>query len=147
MKEVEVLKVLKDQFEKAAGIKWTPGINLNAVSTDKPVQAPVKPAPPEKKKAPAKQVGVGYSIFNFFVKLFLLEDLSIFSIQPEPKKTADSSASGLKKQTRLGLEASKEENLAEWYTQVNKSIISSRKNHPLRITPRLKIFRSLLRVN
>lgn len=93
MKEVEVLKQLKDQFEKAAGIKWTPGINLNAVSTDNPAPAPAKPAPSEKKKAPAKQ--------------------------PEPKKPApDSAATGLKKQTRLGLEASKEENLAEWYTQV-----------------------------
>jgi bifunctional glutamyl/prolyl-tRNA synthetase len=36
--------------------------------------------------------------------------------QPEVQK--DESQSGLKKQTRLGLEAKKEENLADWYSQV-----------------------------
>lgn len=38
--------------------------------------------------------------------------------QPEAAVQKDESQSGLKKQTRLGLEAKKEENLAEWYSQV-----------------------------
>ena len=33
-------------------------------------------------------------------------------------KNSEETSSGLKKQTRLGLEAKKDENLAEWYSQV-----------------------------
>ena len=37
----------------------------------------------------------------------------------EPKKVVEKEeSSGLKKQTRLGLEFKKEENLPEWYSQV-----------------------------
>ncbi len=34
------------------------------------------------------------------------------------KSSNDAAVSGVKKQTRLGLEAKKSENLSEWYTQV-----------------------------
>ena len=42
----------------------------------------------------------------------------------EEKKVVadDSGAGGLKKQTRLGLESKKDENLAEWYSQVNSFV-------------------------
>lgn len=40
-------------------------------------------------------------------------------MQAQAKKPAETAASGSKKQTRLGLEAKKDENLSEWYTQVS----------------------------
>lgn len=39
-------------------------------------------------------------------------------MQAQTKKPVESSVSSSKKQTRLGLEAKKDENLSEWYTQV-----------------------------
>jgi bifunctional glutamyl/prolyl-tRNA synthetase len=43
---------------------------------------------------------------------------------PKPAAVNVKSEEGLKKQTRLGLEAKKEENLPDWYSQVSKIIFS-----------------------
>ena len=83
---------LKAAYKAATGSDWQPATGGGARAPKAP--AAEKPKV-EKKKAEEKK-------------------------KPEEKKAADedASAGGLKKQTRLGLEAKKDENLAEWYSQV-----------------------------
>ena len=50
------------------------------------------------------------------VETIWIDVLKMF--QAQVKKAAESAASSSKKQTRLGLEAKKDENLSDWYTQV-----------------------------
>ena len=99
---VDVLLALKAQFKAATGIDWKPDIDVSQFSeaasngsggsvpsTTRAKTSPTKPAPA--KPAPAKVT---------------------------PVKVAKQDETTTKKQTRLGLEAKKEENLAEWYSQV-----------------------------
>ena len=89
---VSELLSLKAAYKAATGSDWQPATGGGARAPKAP--AAEKPKV-EKKKAEEKK-------------------------KPEEKKAADedASAGGLKKQTRLGLEAKKDENLAEWYSQV-----------------------------
>ncbi|CAH0391736.1 unnamed protein product [Bemisia tabaci] len=101
--EVQTLLGLKEEFKKATGLEWKPGITLSASGNQTGTQgaAPVKPAQTsakEKKEKPAKGKPV--------------------KEKTPPAAVSDSKNAALKKQTRLGLEARKEDNLADWYSQI-----------------------------
>ncbi|CAH0391735.1 unnamed protein product [Bemisia tabaci] len=101
--EVQILLGLKEEFKKATGLEWKPGITLSASGNQTGTQgaAPVKPAQTsakEKKEKPAKGKPV--------------------KEKTPPAAVSDSKNAALKKQTRLGLEARKEDNLADWYSQI-----------------------------
>lgn len=88
---LQTLLSLKAEYKTVTGEDFpVAGRQPQAPKEAKPKEAKPKEAPKEKKK-------------------------------PEPKKAPTESkddASGVKKQTRLGLEAKKEENLPDWYSQV-----------------------------
>ena len=86
--EVATLLSLKKDFKEATNVEWKPDIDISKISSSNPSSAPVSRKSPEKK-----------------VK------------NPQPVKQVSKTDDG-KKQTRLGLEAKKLENLSEWYSQV-----------------------------
>jgi len=88
---VKELLALKAEFKEANGVDWVPEGGAPAARPSKPAAQAAKPKKAEKKEEKKK----------------------------EPKKVEEKDeSSGLKKQTRLGLESKKEENLSEWYSQV-----------------------------
>jgi len=91
-KEVKVLNELKQEYKTLTGQDWKPAEGAPAARAEKPKQEKPKPAekPKQEKPKPAEKQA--------------------------PKK--EEGADGAKKQTRLGLEAKKEENLPEWYSQI-----------------------------
>ena len=90
--EVDQLLALKAEFKSAAGVDWKPDIDISSIgSTPKAaVTSSVKSESKEKQRDSSKKA---------------------------PKKEEAKAVDG-KKQTRLGLECAKEENLSEWYSQV-----------------------------
>lgn len=90
--EVKLLLQLKADFKSATGQEWKPATSQSESSA--------KPKPPEKRTEQADKAKPG----------------------AKPKKEAKESTptpqDGPKKITRLGLEAKKEENLPDWYSQV-----------------------------
>lgn len=104
---VDALLALKGQFKAATGIDWKPDIDVsqfseaasngsggNVPATTAAKASPAKPSPA--RASPAKTTPA----------------------KTTPAKAAKVEEGGSKKQTRLGLEAKKEENLADWYSQV-----------------------------
>ncbi|CAN7984851.1 unnamed protein product, partial [Ixodes hexagonus] len=90
--EIKLLLQLKADFKSATGQEWKPATSQSENSS--------KPKPPEKQK----------------------EQVDKAKPAAKPKKAAKESTptpqDGPKKVTRLGIEAKKEENLPDWYSQV-----------------------------
>lgn len=90
--EIKLLLQLKADFKSATGQEWKPGASQSDNSS--------KPKPPEKQK----------------------EQVDKAKPAAKPKRATKESTptpqDGPKKVTRLGLEAKKEENLPDWYSQV-----------------------------
>ncbi|XP_050737054.1 bifunctional glutamate/proline--tRNA ligase-like [Eriocheir sinensis] len=91
---VDSLLALKAQFKAATGIDWKPDIDVSQFSGAAAAAAAPVPSPAKAKSQRASPQKAA-----------------------APAK-AKQEESGLKKQTRLGLEAKKEENLPDWYSQV-----------------------------
>lgn len=89
---VDSLLALKAQFKTATGIDWKPDINTSQFSGAAAAAPVPSPAKAKSQRASPQKAAA-------------------------PAK-AKQEESGLKKQTRLGLEAKKEENLPDWYSQV-----------------------------
>lgn len=87
--EVAELLSLKAQYKTASGKDWTPDAGSQQPRKPTPAKKEKSPKPPPQKKK-----------------------------QAEEKLPSTDESSGLKKQTRLGMEAKKEENLSDWYSQV-----------------------------
>lgn len=103
--EVGQLLSLKAQFKEATGLDWKPEIDLSqfaeaasapgaGVTVAAPAGAKVAATPSEGRKSKEK------------------------SPTKSTKSASKQDDSTVKKQTRLGLEAKKEENLSDWYSQV-----------------------------
>ncbi|KAK8404604.1 hypothetical protein O3P69_007683 [Scylla paramamosain] len=114
---VDALLALKGQFKAATSIDWKPDIDVSQFSEaasngsggNVPVTAAAKasPAKPASARAsPAKTSAAKTS------------PAKTTPTKTTPAKAAKAEEGGSKKQTRLGLEARKEENLADWYSQV-----------------------------
>jgi bifunctional glutamyl/prolyl-tRNA synthetase len=96
VRELKAKKASKDEIDKALKILLSLKAEYKALTgTDFPVagRTPAKP-----KEAPQKAANQ--------------------KVAPKEKKPVVAEDGGLKKQTRLGLEAKKEENLSDWYSQV-----------------------------
>jgi bifunctional glutamyl/prolyl-tRNA synthetase len=96
VRELKAKKASKDEIDKALKILLGLKAEYKALTgTDFPVagRTPAKP-----KEAPQKAANQ--------------------KVAPKEKKPVVAEDGGLKKQTRLGLEAKKEENLSDWYSQV-----------------------------
>jgi bifunctional glutamyl/prolyl-tRNA synthetase len=96
VRDLKAKKASKDEIEKALKILLGLKAEYKALTgTDFPVagRTPAKP-----KEAPQKAANQ--------------------KVAPKEKKPVVAEDGGLKKQTRLGLEAKKEENLSDWYSQV-----------------------------
>ncbi|XP_046652863.1 bifunctional glutamate/proline--tRNA ligase-like isoform X1 [Daphnia pulicaria] len=94
---VKELLSLKATYKATTGLEWKPTTtteNKSAVDAAVKKEAPVKKMEKEKKQEPKSKE------------------------KKTEAKNSEETSSGLKKQTRLGLEAKKDENLAEWYSQV-----------------------------
>jgi len=90
---VSELLSLKAAYKAATGSDWQPAVGGAARAPKAPAAESVVKKSAEKPKADKKK-------------------------EPKKEEEDSSAAGGLKKQTRLGLEAKKDENLAEWYSQV-----------------------------
>lgn len=103
--EVDVLLSLKAQFKEASGLDWKPEIDLSQFA-----EAASAPCAGAKTAAPAG------------AKVAATPSEGRKSKEKSPTKTTKAAAkqddNTMKKQTRLGLEAKKEENLSDWYSQV-----------------------------
>ncbi|XP_045124426.1 bifunctional glutamate/proline--tRNA ligase-like [Portunus trituberculatus] len=119
---VDALLSLKGQFKSATSIDWKPDIDVSQFSEaasngsggNMPASAaakasPAKPAPT--RASPAKAIPARASPAK-------TTPARASPAKTTPAKTAKVEEGGAKKQTRLGLEARKEENLADWYSQV-----------------------------
>jgi len=94
--EVAVLKKLKAEFKTLSGVEWTPQIDVSKL------QSTVAATGDNAKAAPA---------------------LSTTKASAKPKDVKkqpvkESKVDDSKKQTRLGLESKKSENLSDWYSQI-----------------------------
>ncbi|KAK4306721.1 hypothetical protein Pmani_021479 [Petrolisthes manimaculis] len=103
---VDVLLGLKKQFKDCTNVDWTPDIDISlfsegavahsggTVSAPTSANTPKSSSSNQSKKSPTK------------------------ATSKAPSKQQEDTGSAMKKQTRLGLEARKEDNLADWYSQV-----------------------------
>ncbi|XP_069160943.1 bifunctional glutamate/proline--tRNA ligase isoform X1 [Procambarus clarkii] len=105
-KAVDVLLSLKKQFQECSGVAWKPDIDVSQFSKDDATSG-------SKTTSPKKEGGGE-------VKPKTVENRKTKEQSPvknEVKGPAKQDGN-IKKQTRLGLEVKKEQNLAEWYSQV-----------------------------
>ncbi|CAG0920425.1 unnamed protein product [Notodromas monacha] len=143
--EVKKLLALKAEYKDATGAEWKPdspsGPPQSAGGDSSEVTALRKQVADQgdkvrkmkESKAPAVEVGVEVEKLLTLKKQLqgLTGETLIAPQKSKPKsqtnvkappktalKPAEETATGLKHLTRLGLEAKKEDNLAEWYTQV-----------------------------
>ena len=104
---------LKAEFKAANGVDWVPEGGAAAPRTS-------RPSPPADSK-PKKSEKVRLNMTSVFSRIYCKSFIFFQKEEKkkEPKKVVEKEeSSGLKKQTRLGLEFKKEENLPEWYSQV-----------------------------
>jgi len=105
MKEVGILKELKAEFEKVSGTAWTQDIDIakyepkNTTVKQQTSQASASSNTDSKQKS--QSVG---------------QDSKQKNVKKQPAK--ETKIDDSKKQSRLGLEVKKSENLADWYSQI-----------------------------
>ncbi|XP_071527689.1 bifunctional glutamate/proline--tRNA ligase isoform X2 [Panulirus ornatus] len=106
---VDLLLSLKKHFKDYTDIEWKPDIDVSQFSDD------VVPPSGSLMTAPGKVEGGGAGD-RFRDEGRVTKEKS--PLKSEVKVSVKQEDGGMKKQTRLGLETKKEENLAEWYSQV-----------------------------